>query len=487
MHLPETVVETILKNLDSNTDRNSVSLVNKLWYTVDRYSRKIVHVSNCNEISPQRVIERFPNIRSLTLKAKHGLLCDVSVWVDVLSKNCGLLESLRFKRFVVLDRELVKVSTCFPKLKGFGLKSCSGFSIDGLKAIASNCENLEQFEVEKCDVTDNSGHWLRSFPETLTSLTSLNISCIRGAIDATDLSRLVTRCPNLTTLSLNKTVSANIISQILIKAPQIVHLGIGSTIQNLEIEILSYYQLSRSLLKCESIQSLAFFYQIPIRLIHAFYIICPKLVSVNLRFASYLPDVEVVNFLKKCRKLRRLSIRSCMGDEGLEAVSKSCKNLEELRVFRGTGSIGVTEKGLIAISTRCQKLKSLTYFCTQMTNAALVTFSQNCPNITCFKLIISTPNQPDHLTLQSFDHGYGAIVESCKNLKKLTISGQLTDDVFLYIGMYAERLEVLSVLNAGEVDVGVAYVKNGCKNLRKVEISNRPLLNEAPFLANIYA
>lgn len=282
-------------------------------------------------------------------------------------------------------------------------------------------------------------------------------------------------------------MSANIISQILIKAPQIVHLGIGSTIQNLNIEILSYHQLSRSLLKCESIQSLTFFYQIPIRLIHAFYVICPKLVSVNLRFASYLPDVEVVNFLKRCRKLRRLSIRSCMGDEGLEAVSKSCKNLEELRVFRGAGSIGVTEKGLIAISTRCQKLKSLTYFCTQMTNAALVTFSKNCPNVSCFKLIVSTPNQPDHLTLQSFDHGYGAIVESCKNLKKLTISGQLTDDVFIYIGMYAERLEVLSVLNAGEIDVGMAYVKNGCKNLRKVEFSNRFLFNEALFLANIFA
>ncbi|GJW03518.1 hypothetical protein Tco_1562374 [Tanacetum coccineum] len=43
-----------------------------------------------------------------------------------------------------------------------------------------------------------------------------------------------------------------------------------------------------------------------------------------------------------------------------------------------------------------------------MTNAALVTVSKNCPNITCFKLIASTPNQPDHLTLQSFDYGYGA-------------------------------------------------------------------------------
>ncbi|MFS7983952.1 hypothetical protein Hanom_Chr11g00980781 [Helianthus anomalus] len=50
-----------------------------------------------------------------------------------------------------------------------------------------------------------------------------------------------------------------------------------------------------------------------------------------------------------------------------------------------------------------------------MTNSALVTFSKNCPDISRFKLIISTLKQPDHTTLQPFDDGYGATVESGKS------------------------------------------------------------------------
>ncbi|XP_044953183.1 transport inhibitor response 1-like protein Os11g0515500 [Hordeum vulgare subsp. vulgare] len=55
---------------------------------------------------------------------------------------------------------------------------------------------------------------------------------------------------------------------------------------------------------------------------------------------------------------------------------------------------------------------------------------------------------------------------------RLSMSGLLTDSVFLYIGMYAERLETLSVAFAGDSDDGMIYVLNGCKNLRKLEMRN---------------
>lgn len=174
-------------------------------------------------------------------------------------------------------------------------------------------------------------------------------------------------------------------------------------------------------------------------------------------------------------------MQDCIGDEGLKDISNSCKNLEELKVFYETGISGVTEVGLTAISTGCQKLSSLTYYCSRMTNLALLDFSKNCPNVTRFKLIISPPKQPDHTTFQPLDHGFRAIVQSCKNLKKLTLTGLLTDDVFLYIGMYAERLEVLSVSNAGESDEGMKYVFNGCKNLRKAKFSDCSFGDDAIF------
>lgn len=491
-HLPEEVIETIIDKLTSDRDRNSASLVNKSWYTVDRYSRRAVYVANCYALSPERVIARFPLLRSLTLKGKPRISesrllpndwgGSVDPWIEAMSKNCPSLVGLRVKRMVVSDRSLELISICFPYFKSLILSSCCGFTITGISAIASNCSMLEQLEVEKSDVTDNSGgEWLSSFPESLCSLVSLNISSIKGLVNPTDLERLVARCPNLTTLTLNKTVSADTIRRILLKAPQLMQLGVGSNIPHLEIQ--SYIQLSLSFHKCKSIQSLSFFYLIPPMLLRAIYPICLNLVNVNMRYAAGIQTSELINFIKNCPKLQRLWIPDSIGDEGLKTVSYTCKNLQDLRVFHGRTETGVTEDGLTAISKNCQQLKSLTYFCKRMTNAALISFSKNCPKTTCFRLTISNPKQPDHTTMQPLDDGFGAIVQSCKNLRKLTLSGLLTDQVFLYLGMYAERLEVLCISAAGESDAGMHYVFNGCKNLRDVEISNCPF-GDAGFVAS---
>ena len=171
-------------------------------------------------------------------------------------------------------------------------------------------------------------------------------------------------------------------------------------------------------------------------------------------------------------------VLDCIGDKGLAVVASTCKELQELRVFPsdiyGAGITAVTEEGLVAISSGCPKLNSLLYFCYQMTNSALTTVAKNCPHFTRFRLCILEPEKPDPVTNQPLDEGFGAIVRSCKNLRRLSVSGLLTDQVFLYIGMYAERLEMLSIAFAGDSDKGMVYVLNGCKNLRKLEIRDCP-------------
>jgi len=155
--------------------------------------------------------------------------------------------------------------------------------------------------------------------------------------------------------------------------------------------------------------------------------------------------------------------------------------LQELRVFpsdpHGVGHAAVTEEGLVAISAGCPKLHSLLYFCQQMTNAALITVAKNCPNFIRFRLCTLNPVIPDPVTSQPLDEGFGAIVQSCKGLRRLSLSGLLTDQVFLYIGMYAEQLEMLSVGFAGGTDKGMIYVLNGCKKLKKLEIRDSPYGN----------
>lgn len=176
--------------------------------------------------------------------------------------------------------------------------------------------------------------------------------------------------------------------------------------------------------------------------------------------------------------LNLFQVLDCIGDKGLMVVSSTCKELQELRVFPSDpyvgGNAGVTEEGLVSVSSGCPKLHSLLYFCQQMTNAALSTVAKNCPRFTRFRLCILDPKKPDHVTSLPLDEGFGAIVQSCKDLRRLSLSGLLTDQVFLYIGMYAERLEMLSVAFAGDSDKGMNYVLNGCKNLRKLEIRDCP-------------
>lgn len=175
-------------------------------------------------------------------------------------------------------------------------------------------------------------------------------------------------------------------------------------------------------------------------------------------------------------------------DVGLEALAASCKDLRELRVFPSDPfgaepNVALTEQGLVSVSEGCSKLQSVLYFCRQMSNAALLTIARNRPNFTCFRLCIIEPTTPDHLTLQPLDVGFGAIVEHCKDLRRLSVSGLLTDRVFEYIGTYGKKLEMLSLAFAGNSDLGLHHVLSGCENLRKLEIRDCPFGDKA-LLAN---
>ncbi|KAI4387687.1 hypothetical protein MLD38_000100 [Melastoma candidum] len=175
-------------------------------------------------------------------------------------------------------------------------------------------------------------------------------------------------------------------------------------------------------------------------------------------------------------------VLGCIGDKGLKVVADSCKELQELCVFpypNGVRNGAVTEEGLVAVASGCMKVNSLLYFCTQMTNEALITVAGKCPNFIRFRLCILNPTEPDADTLQPLDEGFGAIVQSCKGLRKLSMSGRLTDRVFQYIGSFAENLEMFTVAFAGNSDAGMLFVLNGCKKLSKLEIRDSPFGNGA--------
>jgi transport inhibitor response 1 len=110
-----------------------------------------------------------------------------------------------------------------------------------------------------------------------------------------------------------------------------------------------------------------------------------------------------------------------------------------------------------------------------MTNEALVTVAHNLPKLTSFRFSLYDARRSlDDITGEPFDDGFRTIVESCKDLRRISIAAQLTNDGLDYIGRHANKVEVLSLAFTGDSDMGLHYILRGCKSLKRLQITNCP-------------
>ncbi|KAI4365682.1 hypothetical protein MLD38_021647 [Melastoma candidum] len=492
---PEEVLEHIFSHLTSPSHLNAASLVCKSWYAADRYSRRSAFVGNCYSLSPRALVSRFPNLRSVEIKGKphfadfnlvpEGWGGHFFPWVRSMSTAYPWLQEIRLKRMVVTDDALELLGRSFVHFRVLVLAFCEGFSTDGLAAIAANCRNLRELDLRESEVEDLSGHWIGHFPDSFTSLVSLDISCLSTEVNFPALERLVSRCPDLKSLRLNRAVPLERLVSLLRRAPQLVDFGAGAYSAELHPDV--YSNLAGAFSGCRELRSLSGFSDVIPAYIPAVYSICFGLTTLNLCYVT-VQSPELTNLINQCPNLQRLWVLDYIEDSGLEAVASTCKDLQELRVFpsdpyNAEPNVFLTEQGLVSVSLGCTKLQSVLYFCRRFSNAALVTIARNRPNLTRFRLCIIEPRSRDYLTLEPLDTGFGAIVENCKDLRRLSLSGLLTDKVFEYIGTYGKKLEMLSVAFAGESDAGLHHILSGCDSLRKLEIRDCPFGDKA-LLAN---
>jgi len=266
-----------------------------------------------------------------------------------------------------------------------------------------------------------------------------------------------------------------------------VDLGTGKLSADPQPEL--YSELKSAFSACKGLKALSGIWQPSSFYLPAVYTVGNVLETLNLSYTC-IESSEFVKLIKCCPNVRKLWVLDFVEDEGLEAVASSCRLLQELRVFPSDSHlygvvhpISLTERGLVAVSAGCPMLHSILYFCHQMTNAALLAIAKNQPNFTRFRLCVIEPHAPDYVTQQPLDAGFSAIVKSCKSLRRLSVSGLLTDRVFKSIGKHADNLEMLSIAFAGDSDAGLHYILSGCKSLRKLEIRDCPFGDKA-LLAN---
>ncbi|XP_022848176.1 protein TRANSPORT INHIBITOR RESPONSE 1-like [Olea europaea var. sylvestris] len=488
---PDEVLEKVLSFLNSDKDRSSVSLVCKDWYNAERWTRTKLFIGNCYSVSPEIVARRFTKIKSVTLKGKPRFSdfnlvpqnwgADVHYWLLMFANVYPFLEELRLKRMTISDESLELLATSFPGFRALSLMSCDGFSTDGLKAIATHCRSLTELDIQDVDMDDFCGGWLSCFPEDFGSLEVLNFATLDSEVNFDALERLVSQCKSLRVLKVNKTITLDQLQRLLLRAPQLMELGTGSFQQ--ELLPGQFGDLGIAFSNCKNLRTLSGLWEVASIYFPVLYVACASLTFLNLNYTALRSD-EFGSLLAHCPNLRRLWVLDTVEDKGLEAVGSSCPLLEELRVFPADPydqhlRRGVTESGFVAVSRGCRKLHYVLYFCWQMTNAAVATIVQNCPNFTHFRLCIMNPGRPDYLTNEPMDEAFGAVVKNCTKLQRLSMSGLLTDLTFEYIGKYAKNLETLSVAFAGSSDRGMQCVLEGCPKLRKLEIRDCPFGNAA--------
>ncbi|KVH99707.1 F-box domain, cyclin-like protein [Cynara cardunculus var. scolymus] len=474
---PDQVLENVLENvlvfLKSRRDRNAVSLVCKSWYRAEAYTRSDVFIGNCYAVAPRRVTQRFRRVRSVTIKgrprfADFGLVprdwgAHFSPWVSTMAIAYRSLEKIHLKRMSVTDDDLAVIAHSFPTFKELILVCCEGFGTSGLAVVVSDCRRLRVLELIEDDVSDDEVDWISCFPVDIpTNLESLTFDCVESPINFDSLEKLVARSPFLKKLRLNRYISIAQLYRLIIRAPQLTHLGTGSfsppeqqqqqqqqqNDNNRDSDFVSAFAA------CRGIVCLSGFREISPEYLPAIVPVCANLTSLNLSYANI--DAEQL---------------------------KPVIHLRELRVFpidaTENAEVPVSDVGLLAISLGCRKLRSILYFCQQMTNAAVIAMSKNCPDLVVFRLCIIDRYRPDHVTGEPMDEGFGAIVKNCKKLTRLAVSGLLTDRAFSYIGQYGKLVRTLSVAFNGESDIGLKYILEGCTNLQKLEIRDSPFGDSA--------
>lgn len=484
----ENVLEDVLQFLTCRSDRNAASLVCKSWYQAEALTRSDLFIGNCYAVAPGRATARFHRITAVVIKGKprfadFGLIpvnwgAHSTRWLTAFADAYPFLEKIYLKRMSVTDDDLELIANSFSCLKELTLVCCEGFGTSGLAVLACKSRQLRVLDLFEDEVNDDEVDWISCFPESGTCLESLSFDCVECPINFAALERLLGRSPNLKKLRLNRFVSIGQLYHLMIRAPQITHLGTGSFSPS-EITQQAEQELDyrAAFAACKSLVCLSGFREIAPEYLPAILPVCANLTSLNLSYANINAE-QLRSVICYCHNLQTFWVLDTAGDEGLQAVAATCKDLRELRVFpidpREDSEGFVSEVGLLAISEGCRKLQSILYFCQRMTNAAVIAMSKNCPELVVFRLCIMGRHRPDHLTNEPMDAGFGAIVMNCKKLTRLAVSGLLTDKAFDYIGKYGKLVRTLSVAFAGDTDMALKYVLEGCPNLLKLEVRDSP-------------
>ena len=176
--------------------------------------------------------------------------------------------------------------------------------MDSLLMHFYNCRQLRVLDLIESEVTDDETDWISCFPEGESHLESLIFDCVECPINFEALERLVARSPSLKKLRLNRYVSIGQLYCLMIRAPQLTHLGTGS-FSPLEVSGQADQEPDyvTAFAACRSLVCLSGFREIIPDYLPAIYPVCANLTSLNFSYANINAE-QLKPIISNCHKLQ---------------------------------------------------------------------------------------------------------------------------------------------------------------------------------------
>lgn len=391
----------------------------------------------------------------------------VRPWVEVLG-SFPRLKCIHFRRMIVTDADLETMAAVKGRvLQSLKLDKCSGFTTDGLLHITRTCKNLRTLFLEDSSITETSGEWFHQLALNNMVLETLNFyMTFLEQIGVEDLELLARNCP-LVSVKIGDTDLVHLVN-FFRSATALQEFCGGSVSEGFDqyANIVFSAQLTSVGLMYLGVD------QVPI-----LFPVGRMLRKLDLVYASLNCDGHC-DLIRRCPNLEVLETTNVIGDQGLEAVSLTCKRLKRLRIERGADEQGmgdepgaVTQMGLIAVAQGCSDLEYLAVYVSDITNEALERIGAHLKNLNDFRLVLL--DNEDTVTDLPLDNGVRALLQGCQKMQRFAFyvrQGGLTDVGLGYIGQCSRNVRWMLLGFVGETDAGLLEFSKGCPNLQKLEI-----------------
>eukprot|EP01032_Pedospumella_encystans_P009297 gene9297-10957_t len=377
--------------------------------------------------------EHYEELSFVLAKALHvecGLgfsSCDNAV---KMLQHCQKLQSLSIGfEDNITDSVLSAITVQHSELKVLKMKSCEGLTSNRLQGIMRNCTFLQQLSIGKS-----------------------------GNLDANQLACSLCQLRNLRWLDVN---SARFLTHdwemIFDHCSLLEHINMSYT--NFSPETMTY--MGR---KCPLITSVKMCGSgddtIVTALAHAF----PRLQELDARNSEKLESTGITELATHCKNLRKLVISGCgVTNEVFSALAQNCPHLIHLDCLFAVGD-EASDVGITKLVQACTKLETLIlpYFIV-ITDVFVMALAQNCAQL---QMIVG-------LKGRNFgDASIIALSTRCPRLRFFTLSNSLvTDASLISLAAYLPGLKEFSFYKCEMISsVGVAALAQRCVGLSSLNI-----------------